>query len=427
MAATAKFGIELELHNLEYRTASNYFSENLDLFRGWNAVSDGSLQPFLGSSVEVVSSPMEIVDLDNGKFFEKIVKLTDFLREKEVGCSDYGSLHVHFDASQFDVKQVNNIIKNYAKNENEIDKFVRISRRRSWNQYARSMTNYATRMENITPAMIQANNMMRYVNQTFDSTRYLKVNPQAIDKHGTLEFRHFHATLDPLQIMNWVKYLRDLIEVSCQSVEGETEIEVPGEQYFVNEVIPGTVTSTEPPVYRNTTSRSNDIVSLFTPTYIHEYGSSPYSEDSIARWFNSSIEAPSNAYKLLISLHSAQCTEAAAGRGYATIEEISNTYRNRVGRRVSDDTIKVYLSQLKSYLETRSQGVLRIKKVRGSDMYALQTNGRTPAQTRRVAMRHPSTFIKLPNMKAMTHVFDGVDPMTAHYLKSHSEKLKSAY
>lgn len=49
-------------------------------------------------------------------------------------------------------------------------------------------------------------------------TRYTKVNAAAYGRHSTIEFRQHSGTVNYQKVINWVKFLRDLIKFSEKNV-----------------------------------------------------------------------------------------------------------------------------------------------------------------------------------------------------------------
>jgi hypothetical protein len=49
-------------------------------------------------------------------------------------------------------------------------------------------------------------------------TRFRKLNLEALDDHGTLEFRHHNGSVDPTVVCNWIRFAVNFIERSSRMV-----------------------------------------------------------------------------------------------------------------------------------------------------------------------------------------------------------------
>ena len=194
--ALRKKGLSAEIEGYNHQTR-----------RYWKIVSDVSVQgPNRG---EVVSPVLK------GK--QGLVELRKaLLAFQEVGMkvNQSAGLHVHFGASGFTLKQWKNTILNYAGFEPIIDQMMQPSRRRNENFYARSLN----KIPNLKEKVENATTFRELQNNVFRNLRYLYINLEAYDRHGTIEFRQHASNIEVDSVINWVLFLHYLIEVSKRKV-----------------------------------------------------------------------------------------------------------------------------------------------------------------------------------------------------------------
>jgi len=104
--------------------------------------------------------------------------------------NDTCGLHVHMDARwlqryDHDFYQgfLNFMSKSYADDEEIFDSFVHEKRRANNNEYCQTLNGVADYSR---------------------ITRYYKLNTQAFTRHGTIEFRQHHGTVNHTEVLNWV-------------------------------------------------------------------------------------------------------------------------------------------------------------------------------------------------------------------------------
>jgi len=194
--ALRKKGLSCEIEGYNHQTR-----------RYWKIVTDVSVQgPNRG---EVVSPVLK------GK--QGLVELRKALMAfQEVGMkvNQSAGLHVHFGASGFTLKQWKNVILNYAGFETIIDQMMQPSRRRNENFYARSLN----KISNLKEKVENATTFRELQNNVFRNLRYLYINLEAYDRHGTIEFRQHASNIEVDSVINWVLFLHYLIEVSKRRV-----------------------------------------------------------------------------------------------------------------------------------------------------------------------------------------------------------------
>lgn len=127
-------------------------------------------------------------------------------------------LHIHVGVEDMTDTWYVNVFKNYQRLEAIIDTFMANSRRGNNSQWCRSLSRY--NFDNCY-SIIDVNYVI--------GTRYVKVNPQAWNRHRTIEFRQHQGSTDYKKISMWLAFVSKLVEYSRESlIEGVTTIsEIP--------------------------------------------------------------------------------------------------------------------------------------------------------------------------------------------------------
>lgn len=219
--AFRKFGIELETVSPSesiLNTAVNmvkasgiriqhtgYTHNDVDY---WKVLTDASLS---GGFCREIVSPAFASEAGINEVFQ----LTSICNTMGVKVNNSCGFHVHLDASDLTAKQIARIVKFYQVYESEIDKLHQGSRRGEarWCGSLRRFTVNENRINSV-------NDLTSLL-----GTRYLKVNVEAYLRHGTIEFRQHGATMDPVKIVNWVKFCTRVVEFAKS--ENEINAQVP--------------------------------------------------------------------------------------------------------------------------------------------------------------------------------------------------------
>lgn len=212
---THKFGIEIEYVGMGHdaRRAANIISTVSGvsiLNRGWNVKNDGSVSDRVvrctnrtrdgytcggcegcrnTGGVELVSPPM----LFNEASFMEVMQVSEAIMASGGEANETCGLHVHVDA-RFITRNnwspahkqgfFQHIIDEYAKDEEIFDSFMIAGRTGDSNGYCHTM---------------------KTVRYSEGMNRYHKLNTVSFPRHGTVEFRHHHGTVDHKEIIPWVK------------------------------------------------------------------------------------------------------------------------------------------------------------------------------------------------------------------------------
>ena len=205
------FGVEIEclMRNANFASRArvnglNYRHEgyNHDTRPYYKLVSDSSIQGADG--IECVSPVLE----GNNNGFDSLKRCCLTLNEAEAKVNRSTGLHVHIGVANLTDNWFINIFKNYQRLERVIDSFMAVSRRRNNNRFCKSLDgcNFGFACNTIADV------------QRILTSRYFKVNPMSINRHGTIEFRQHQGTTDYEKISNWVRFCSKLVAYSKTNV-----------------------------------------------------------------------------------------------------------------------------------------------------------------------------------------------------------------
>jgi len=193
---TSKFGVEIEYVGFGGDRTSAVAALNGDGYtvvnENWNRYITRDFwkvvsEPSVYRGGELISPPLPYTS-DGLEHFGGMMRR---LRDNGANMSASCGMHVHVDAS-FLAGLERTMIRNffeyllsaYRQNEHLFDRFVKRNRRGDVNHYCKSLV---------------GRDMYH-----FDYDREHKLNIQAYSKHGTIEFRHYHGTLNDEAAKAWV-------------------------------------------------------------------------------------------------------------------------------------------------------------------------------------------------------------------------------
>ena len=163
----------------------------------WKIVGDASI-----SGWEIVSPPMK--GFDGLKQLKAVCKAFDVL---EISVDKRCGLHVHHDAADLSGEALGKIGSLYAAFQGTINLLLAPSRRNSW----------ACRPLNWN--VFTNDGMDKFKGDTRNSfiqkvgyNRYASVNFQALQAHGTVEFRQHQGSVNATKIWNWVLFTQAIVE-----------------------------------------------------------------------------------------------------------------------------------------------------------------------------------------------------------------------
>lgn len=225
---THKFGIEIEYVGMGHdrnriaRIIQSVSGVNV-LGRGWAFKGDGSVQDhrrnrclvnpnsscgqcdgcFNTGGIELVSPPLPFCE----DALLEVMQISEAIMASGGEANSTCGLHVHVDCrfvhswpERVWAGFFQHIIDEYSKNEDIFDLFMNSTRQA--NQYCRSVKG------------------LRYQS---GMGRYFKLNVAAFPRHGTIEFRHHHGTVDHKEIIPWVKECVFFMQKARASYEAQNK------------------------------------------------------------------------------------------------------------------------------------------------------------------------------------------------------------
>lgn len=223
IASNRRFGVEIEFLGIgnTIEKVCKVFSENgIELLYGspggnsWGIHVDGSVL----NGFEVVSP---ILSGEAG--LATVRKVADFMKKNKALVDNRCGLHVHVDAQGLSGADLLRIVERYSNYEIGIDGFMQTQRRFNKNTFCRTVevvqTFFNSNRAQFNPvdASSVADAMASYIG------RYYKVNLCSYIRHGTVEFRHHHGSVDSEEICNWIKFCVGFVENSKVEILGEKE------------------------------------------------------------------------------------------------------------------------------------------------------------------------------------------------------------
>lgn len=213
--STRKFGVEIEFTGIGLNAAARALSNaglsvdhsqtgrytHRDSASNWKVVHDGSVS---GGGEAV--SPI----LSGADGYEQVRKAARALSAAGATANRSCGLHVHVNARDLTVDDIKNTVENYSVNESTIDSFMPRSRRGNINSYCYSN---ASRLRDAAAAWNNARSH-EGMQSVFHNERFMKVNLESLNRHGSIEFRQHSGTVQASKIIPWVQFCVNLVEQS---------------------------------------------------------------------------------------------------------------------------------------------------------------------------------------------------------------------
>lgn len=217
----SKFGVEIEAYGVD---KSRLMQELLNIGvvccnegynhetrEHWKIVTDSSVNGEL--PFELVSPPL--VGIEGLGQVEKVCGVLCMLGAKvNKSCG----LHIHFDASSYDIEAWKNLYFNYAELESSFDSMLPLSRRGNNNRFCQSL-----RTADYSRKIKSARTLVEIETAITSRSRYHKINTQSYWRQRTVEFRQHSGTVEFVKIKNWILVLAQIMKFSeTQCVQGGT-------------------------------------------------------------------------------------------------------------------------------------------------------------------------------------------------------------
>ena len=151
----------------------------------WKVTTDGSIE---GNQTFELVSPK----LKGTKGIKELEKVCKVLKQKNAKINKSCGLHIHLDATDFNIDDWQALIKNYINYEKLIDSFMPKSRRN--NYYCKSMMKNH-RSKNSIYADLERCDCIEDIRDFYNS-KYYRLNVQSYFRHKSVEFRQHSGTIE---------------------------------------------------------------------------------------------------------------------------------------------------------------------------------------------------------------------------------------
>ncbi len=230
-ATMRTFGVEIEFLDSNRQDVINALARrgiqctnenyNHDTRATWKIVNDGSLTSSRNGS-ELVSP---ILCGDDG--YNQIRLVCEALAECGAQVDKSCGLHVHFGIDDLSVDDVRRVVVNYNNNRLVIDSFMAPSRRFEGGEFGTGY-HYCRNYDDYTLMRMELAHTIEELSRAAGSdysARYRAVNLKSYTRHGTIEFRQHQGSVDCEKIVNWIRFLMNLVNESKLSLFGCETIE----------------------------------------------------------------------------------------------------------------------------------------------------------------------------------------------------------
>lgn len=171
----------------------------------WKVVRDGSVN----GGWEIVSPPLKGVA--GRAAVERVMKAVKMVASADSECG----LHVHVSVPDMSLEFMRNMAAVWVKWESVTDTFLTANRRGNAAYYCKSnvfgTVNEMIARINKAPSI---DALSRLVNP--NGNRYFKFNMQSFWRHGTVEFRGHHGTVEATETLAWLDMLAEMVSTAMK-------------------------------------------------------------------------------------------------------------------------------------------------------------------------------------------------------------------
>ncbi len=210
------FGIEIEACGGSPYHTKQLFAKH-KIARKWNYHEDGSLYGSNDNGLTLKSN-FETTEISSKilppaiNSFNVISKAAEILQANDYYTNKTCGTHVHIDAKNETIPSILCVVYLYGLLEQDLfDRIVPSHRKKNNNDSACSVKSNIIKSEIIT-TLKNKQNLKTEDLWNLCGTRNSKVNLQALEKHGTIEFRQFNGSLSSVDLVNWAKLLHFFVD-----------------------------------------------------------------------------------------------------------------------------------------------------------------------------------------------------------------------
>lgn len=182
-----------------------YAGYNHNTVQQWKVVTDSSVRNNNGQSgAELVSPPMTME-----QFKAQLPIVCEVLKQLGMTANKTCGFHVHHDARDFQVDTFKKLYAMYIRFEDALDTLMPESRRGNNNNYCQG---YKHNQQSLLDSIRRVRTVSDIVNLI--GTRYVKLNLQSFQRHGTVEFRQHSGTTEADKMLNWMALTQEMVGVA---------------------------------------------------------------------------------------------------------------------------------------------------------------------------------------------------------------------
>lgn len=209
---TLRFSIEVEVEFPDKKDSQKLIEKHR-IIRGWSLDYDGSLD-----------NGAEYRPKDRNKLYwnedsiDQIKEIIGLIKAHKGDIRSTCGLHVHVDMTNFTYKEIIHIIKAYIKDQNKIYRAFKMLKCR---------TDYAQKIPKSVCRYLTEENIRKVKHGEIEygeggcqylTERHYSLNIDALNKHGSLEFRLFNGSI---QIRRIKKYIKWCLNFCLNNVKGK--------------------------------------------------------------------------------------------------------------------------------------------------------------------------------------------------------------
>lgn len=196
LAPSLKIGIEIELENPQRSQVPMGITD-----RYWKAAQDGSLRD--AGFEYVLTEPLFGKDLT-----EALAQVEHVLKTYPLECNYRTGLHVHLDSRGMEIEELKRLFILYSLFERSIFAFVGDNRDKS--NFCAPWFRISDHLDQVFAIFGGAAEHNAAPNILRNVERYSALNCNALQKYGSIEFRHLQMTRDFVKIRNWINLIMAL-------------------------------------------------------------------------------------------------------------------------------------------------------------------------------------------------------------------------
>ena len=230
-----KFGVEIECRSkLSWSEMEGiiYAARMARSIGPWNMHDDRSIHFLSTDPPEYVSRVEFVSPILTGEQGLKEIKTFLDLFEGNLRVNVKCGLHVHIDASRINFQSILNIVDAYVKHEEKIDKLVDPTRRSKLgaeqivdnNHFCKSNRNYFKTLKKNVFTLQGLKQWLHNKAAAEPHSRYYKVNLHSLLRHGTIEFRHYHGSVNPVEIQNWILFIQNFVDSNIIETPPDSQV-----------------------------------------------------------------------------------------------------------------------------------------------------------------------------------------------------------